>query len=194
MSVVDVFRKNKDFSIESIVLDVLISESHDRSANVTENPVEDGTVFNDHIANNPVTLSIEGFITNTSISLFRNLNNLIAPDSRVNSVFDSLLFLFEEKLLVQVVTNLKVYENMAIENLSIPKDADSGDAFNFTMDLKQIIKVSKVTTQIPKSKVGGSAATKAQAQGKINGGKKTPGAATGAPKTKATSILKGIFG
>lgn len=194
MSVVDVFRKNKDFSIESIVLDVLISESHDRSATVTENPVEDGTVFNDHISSNPVTLSIEGFITNSSISLFRNLNNLIAPDSRVNTIFDSLLFLFEEKLLVQVVTNLKVYENMAIENLSIPKDAESGDAFSFSMDLKQITKVSKVTTQIPKSKVGGTARTKAQAQGKIKGGKKTPGKATGAPKTKATSILKGIFG
>lgn len=196
MSVVSLFRKNTDFSISSIVMDALIEETHNRTAVITENPVEDGSVFNDHIANDPVSVSIVGWITNTPVGFFRNLNNIINPSDRVSTIFDDLNFLYQEGIPFQLVTNLKVYEDMGIQSLTIPKDVDSGNAFEFTMECKKIVKVSRESTQIPKTKVGGGTRTKAQAQSKVNGGKKSPGTApAGASSTeKAKSILKGFFG
>lgn len=188
------FRTKKDFSIGVIVLDALLSETHDRSASITDNPIEDGAVVADHITNDPITVSIEGFVTNTPTSLFRNLNALINPLDRVQDIFDSLELFYEFKSILQVVTNLKVYEDMAIESLSIPKDSASGDAFTFTIDFKKITKVSKETVKIPASVVGRGRRPKALAQSGVKGGKKAPGAApdNSAVKQKSTSILKGI--
>jgi hypothetical protein len=190
------FRNNIDFSIGVVKLDLLMGETHDRTSTITDNPIEDGAVVSDHIQNDPVNLSIEGYITNTPISLFRNLNTLINPFDRVQDVFDSLELFWEFKTILQVVTNLKVYEDMAIESLSIPKDKNGKNDLEFSIDFKKVTKLTRETVQIPASIVGGGRRNKALAQSRVKGGKKAPGAAAdnSVEKQKSRSILSGILG
>ena len=51
-------------------LDASVSETHDRTAVVTQNEVEDGTNVADHIKLQPIGLTIEGLISDVPLSLF----------------------------------------------------------------------------------------------------------------------------
>jgi hypothetical protein len=53
----------------SMSFDVVISEGHDATAEVTEHTVEQGTDVVDHIRPNPKTLRLEVFVSNTPITV-----------------------------------------------------------------------------------------------------------------------------
>ena len=50
-----------------IQLDACVNEQHGREAQVTTNPIEDGSVISDHIIVNPVNLAITGVISDTPL-------------------------------------------------------------------------------------------------------------------------------
>jgi len=50
-----------------LVLDAVINENHQASAQPTMYPVEDGSIVSDHVVQNPVTLSLTGIISDTPL-------------------------------------------------------------------------------------------------------------------------------
>lgn len=166
-----ILNKKKTFTIGTLTLDVLISESHSRSATITENPVEDGTVISDHIILEPQRVSINGFVSNAHPTIFSFLN-ILRNEDKVKAAFELLEQIYNLKDLFTVVTNLKVYENMFMESLTIDKDQDTGEVLNFQMDLKEIRKVENVTVAIANQRLGSR--KKAQAQGRKKLGRKAP--------------------
>lgn len=64
-----IFGATEKAQIGVMTLDAALQENHRRSAIVTENEVEDGTTISDHIKLNPETLSLDGIISATPVSL-----------------------------------------------------------------------------------------------------------------------------
>ena len=179
------FQKRK-VAIGAIQFDALISERHRRESDATKNPVESGARISDHIIHMPEELELVGLITNSPIQLF----DFSAPD-RVQLAFDALMELRDSKTLVSVVTSLKLYQDMAIIDVDIPRDATTGDAIMVTIAFQKIDKVQNRTVAIQKANLPAEnkvPRVKDQAAPAASTGKKEAVAASASDTTKATAI------
>ena len=133
-----------DSDLVSIDLDVNLDEVHEWTNEVTSNPVELGAPITDHIQPLPDAVKITGVITNSAISeaALKAFNN---KEDRVFDAFQALLKIKEDRLLVTVYTKYRIYTDMAIKSINIPRDAKIGDSIKFSVDF---IHVRIVTTQI----------------------------------------------
>lgn len=124
--------------IGNVELDVALSEEHRFPASLTENPVEDGTVFTDHVVLQPVVLEIEGRISDATQNLasFRGLGTS-------SSAFKALVILQKSRQPFRVVTKIATYENMMFEELSVPRVALDGRSIRFNATLKEILVVGE---------------------------------------------------
>jgi hypothetical protein len=154
--------------IGNLILDGTLSETHNRSADVTEHEVETGANVADHVRLKPATLQLDGIMTNTPIS--RQAVVDYAEDGpfelegapgqqetpgRAENAFSLLETLFEARNPITVITNLKTYENMIIDGITAPRDAKTGDAVRVTISLKQVRLVSNKLTTVETRKPGG---------------------------------------
>jgi len=103
------------------------------------NPVEDGSVMNDHIENDPERVSIQYLISNSPI--------LITPlgsdgVDRVQNAIDTLMEIRDNKSMLTVVSGLKVYEDMVVRNIDIPIRRNLGQALYVGIGFRKITKVT----------------------------------------------------
>ena len=136
--------------IGEIELDIIVSETTNTSSIITSNPVENGSDVNDNIIINPMTYSISGIVSDTKVAPLGGLNT---PDSFAGEstpskdAWEELLELQAKKIPFTLVTNLKEYDNVVIENLSTTQDKETSNSLNFTANMKEIIFVgSEVLT------------------------------------------------
>ena len=101
-------------SIGSLELDALLTESTTLSSQITEYPIEDGSVISDHITQENETLSIEGVITSAG-----TLFNLSFGKAKLIAAKETLRQLHRERALITIVTGLDVYTDFAIESCEI---------------------------------------------------------------------------
>ena len=136
--------------IGEIELDVIISETANTSSTVTSNPVENGSDVNDNIIINPMTFSMIGIVSDTKVAPLGGLNTLesFASESTPSKdVWEDLLELQANKIPFTLVTNLKAYDNVVIENLTETQDKETSNSLHFTANLKEFIFVgSEVLT------------------------------------------------
>ncbi|NBI43466.1 hypothetical protein GVX76_08205 [[Haemophilus] felis] len=173
-------------TIGVLELDALLTESTSLRSQITEYPVEDGSVISDHITQEAETLTIEGVITGAG-----TLFNVAQGKAKLISAKESLRQLHQERALLTVTTGVEIYPDFAIESCEISRTADGGEKFDVNLTLKKIKKVTLKTADIPPEKTSGSATgkagkTKANA-GKANGGKPTP------KQAETVSILRKIL-
>jgi len=177
----------------SLDLDVTQDETHEWSNDVTQFPVEIGSQITDHIQPMPDKLTISGMITNSAIGV-KALSDLDGGDDRVQTAFDLLLKLKEDRVLLTVYTKHKIYTDMALKSVSLPRDASIGDSIKFKMEFVNVRLVDTQTVNVPDGiskkldkKTGDDVKKKTEppkAAGKVE------------PKTveKSKGILKGILG
>lgn len=77
-----------------------------------------------------------------------------AEFDRVSSVYRELEQLRASATIVTITTRFRQYDNMLIEHLSAPRNADDGEAVTFTIDAKQVLFAETQTVQVPASKTG----------------------------------------
>lgn len=122
---------NTAFSIEGAVsfdADLTIEELHERSAEVTQHPVESGGTISDHVILQPERLRLEGFVTDARL---RN------PEAtRTQSAFADLDAAWSSGQIVQVITARKTYQEMIITRLDLPYDRP--ESMQFLIELQQI--------------------------------------------------------
>ncbi len=116
------FKSNREYKVGSITFDLILNESHNFTGTVTRFKVEDGSAISDHIQNEPKGGGLSGLITNFSLSEGEVSTN------RAQDAFDKLEELHDNKELVDVVTILKVYEDVFISNISVNRDEETGEA------------------------------------------------------------------
>lgn len=146
-------------SVDGIEFDALIEQSSDYEAQVPEYPTEEGFSVSDNISLKPEVISMILYVTDTPVTWAKRFGTGFG---RVDSVVKKLENLYFSKKVISVVTSDAVYDNMAITNMSITKNTDTGYAREIPITLKKIIVTKSNTVTIPAS-YGKSGTTEASA-------------------------------
>lgn len=123
----------------AILFDCVLEETHAYESEITDYPIESGAYVQDSVWLKPFKLTIDGTITDTQLLQNQAISNV---QSRVGFVYDALIALVQTKDVFQVMTGLKLYQNMIFESWNAQRDSDTGYSIHVTGTLKQITKVS----------------------------------------------------
>ena len=144
------FRRNKDYGarsdIGSITFDVILNENHFFGSDVSTHNVENGSEISDHIRNQLENGTFTGLISNFSVK------TRLLRTNRAQDAFDFIYKLWQERVLVTIVTVMRVYKNMAITSISIPRSFDTGESGIFEISFRKVNQV-KLRTVVLESAV-----------------------------------------
>ena len=145
-------------NIGGILIDAILREDTTYDNDITENPLEDGTVATDNIINLPIKLNISGRITDTPFIVNRVAsaafyaargevpNNFSIASSVLpilpggaESAFQELVRLRERKSVFKVTMGLRSFSNMGVKSLGNPRISKDGRSVRFNMVLQQIL-------------------------------------------------------
>lgn len=115
-----------------VTFDTMVSEEHQYTSRVTYFPVESGTIVSDHILNQPTIVNLSGLISDTPLNLF-------FPSNRSVAAFNQLIRIHEQRQVVDIVTGIKVYRNMALTLLDVPRTIRTGQTLTFNLQFQQIV-------------------------------------------------------
>lgn len=151
------FKGEARTKIGDLVIDVCTKENITFSSTVTEHPLETKESVNDHIYKNSKKLRIEGFITDSPLrvlgfietplqknsvsSLLNNVKSMLPFNQNAKPsvlAYQLLYKLWQDRELITVVTSLDSFTNMTIANLESNKDTDTGERFEFVVELVQV--------------------------------------------------------
>lgn len=160
MSTVSLINARRPASIGGIQLDAVVNERHGYETDITQFPIEDGAEITDHIRRLPIQLSIDGIISDTPVQVLETRDTAtVRDDSTSLSIvsFNNFLQIMgfpteggsqkffagsENFNLVNVVTGLRVYPNMAIKRFTPSRSASTGRALRFSIELVQVRRVT----------------------------------------------------
>jgi len=203
MTISVLFGSRKAGKIGELQLDAAIREIHSYRNDVSRFPVEEGSDITDNIRIEPDEISIVGFVTNSPIDVLQANNaeviekvdgevevkNLKRTEviNKVELAQDILLRISGRKIegenqdpqLVDIVTGLRVYRQMAMQTLRIPRDISVGQAMRFEATFIGVQKVTSESVVIPNP----TPLVSDLAQSTNKKGKRTP-------STSKTSILR----
>ena len=146
-------KKYQKGKIGSVELDVTMREDHRYSSRVTNYPVEEGSTLSDHIINEPAEITLEGIVTDSPLSILSFFNRSV-------DAFNQFVEIHEKRELVTVVTGLKIYPNMAITSLNVPRDLRTGQSLKFTIELQNVILDSSVRLELNEENLFGGVQSK----------------------------------
>lgn len=152
-----------------IACDAVTSENHQMIAEATQFEIEDGSDISDHVINRGKTLTIEGIVSDDPITLTQKgvLNRTLGgvlPGSLKSKLsydlggddgkpskeaFDQFEFIHDNKIPVTLITGLKKYDNMIMEEFSAPRDSKTVRALRFTATFRQVNIVSTILEAAP---------------------------------------------
>ena len=148
-----------------VSIDAVLSERHVFDNLVTLHPIEDGSPVTDHIVNQPVTLDMEGRISDTALSILDSATSgaggligtqlgvdpaLVAAGTaaagaslpgRAKLAYQELVNLYVSRETFTVISGVHEYENMTFERLEFPRTARDGRSIRFRATLREIIVV-----------------------------------------------------
>ena len=185
-----------NFPLPAVIeFDASVSESHNDEAEVTEHPIEDGSNVSDHFRKMPVYLTLEGMITNTPVvflASFTPNSPIIVGDTkptldRVETAYAKLREFQTAGVLVDVITSLRSYWNMALLSINVVRDASTGNALRVSMTLREVKIANSLSIDQPIPVEVANNATK-------NEGQKNTQAASTTQADKATSSLDAVAG
>jgi hypothetical protein len=162
-------------------LDVALSEEHQFNNEVTSFPIEDGSNITDHIKLNPEQITIEGFVTNSPIkNIIQMRNDPVTTNGgfdRVSTAYDAMLAIAGRRgqppILVDIFSTLRIFTDMALTRLTIPRDGTIGESLKFTADFVRVHKATlgEATIYYTSDRKYGSGGVKDGAQPTTNTGK-----------------------
>ena len=167
----------------NIELDAVLEEVHEWSAEATSNPVEEGAPVTDHVIEQSDKLTIKGFVTDSPLALSQSISGILnfgRAGNRTQTTFDLLHELLKLKEPMTVYTKHRIYDDMVLTSVSIPRAAGVGEAIEFHAEFIHIRKVATQMVDVPdgispkkEAKAGGAkGSTAKKAEPKKNGGKK----------------------
>jgi len=141
-------RQRTGAEIAGFELDATLNERHERSAQITEDPIESGSLMSDHVIRDQRRVTIEGLVTDQPVIPFDSERSADGRDFPTKyDAFEQLDELWKNAEPFDIVTAYGEYENMVIERLEMPRQQES-DALQFTIEAKQIRFVEPETAEI----------------------------------------------
>lgn len=198
-----------------LTLDASIREEHLYKNKITSYPTEDGSTITDHIKPEPEELTLEGFVSGSPINFEESENaevrTPIDSQARIVNAYEALLKIsglsfintetnrttkISNPILVDIFTGLRIFTNMGMVDLSIPRDKSTGAALRFTARFKRVYKVESATAKIRNiSEVkDGAVNAKDQAASEEDGGKKNKKEADEADKSWYRKLMEKLTG
>lgn len=163
--------------LNTVTFDALLKESVDMPADVTDYAVEEGSDTSDNIRKKPVTLTLDGVISDHPLG---NAGRSQTPgggapgeskqpsvETRSQNTLKLLEQVQEEGVTVDVFSGLKRYQSMAITNIHLDRDKMVKGGLKLTIQLKTIRKVNGQTVAIQNAK-------ESSGKTKTDKGKQTP--------------------
>lgn len=149
--------------------DVVVSEGHESKIQITENPIEGGSPVHDHAVILPKQVEIEGRVSDTPMpsggsTVFGSIGG-----RRSVTAFEMMIGLQESREVFTVLTGLRRYPNMMLENLRTRQDAGTAEVLDFTATLREVKIVNTRIVDVPPRRPGKTAR---QAPKKTDGGEK----------------------
>ncbi len=189
-----IFQVSK-MAVGAVEFDCSVSETHVDEAEITDHPVEGGADMTDHIRKLPVSLELNGLITNTPVAIMASLTggSPVTTDvlpfvlDRVEAGYAELRRTMDEGERLDVSTSLRSYENMAIKNLVVSRDVSNGNVLNCKIGLREIIEAKALSIDLPTPQDVGN-------NSKKNKGKKGKQDGTTKQGEKSQSILSSLVG
>ncbi len=134
--------------VEVIVLDAVISSEITHSITITEHPIEDGGLIADHVRSAPVQVTITGLVTNSPVVM---LGYAVLPSfdaTRRQTAYEALRALEQMREAVQIETELRVFPDMVMSDLRVPRNRQNFDALEFTATFRHVQKVGLQTVAL----------------------------------------------
>jgi hypothetical protein len=141
---------------DKVDADVIFKYGYNTSIRLTENPVEDGVIINDHRIIQPQILTIEvGFnnivgyadvLTNLDVGTLIQAGKLLIfgnrfdAESRVSAKYTDLLQAMYNGEPFDLITPLGVFSDMLITDIESDQDGDTISAFRGTITYQKLIK------------------------------------------------------
>lgn len=139
-------RNMQPVSVWGIEFDALIDETKSMTSTIPEYPVEEGFSVSDTIINDPLSVSMTLYLTNTPVTwLYRHGTS----NDRVNQICDMIQRKWFDKQLTKIVTSDTIYTNMGITSISIKKSTDTGYAREISISAKKVRVTKRKTVNIP---------------------------------------------
>lgn len=182
----------------NIELDATLQESHNWSAEVTTNPVEEGSPVTDHVIEDADRLIIKGVISDDTISLSTGLEQAVAlitgkEEKRTHAMFSTLKDLIKLRAVMVVYTKYEIYTDMILTSVDLIRETGQGAIIEFTAEF---VHVRFVATQVVDVPPGISSKKSAKAD-ESTGRKSEPGKNNGSKQSevidKPSSTLMRIF-
>jgi hypothetical protein len=153
--------------IDGYRIDCEVESDHTRRAEVTLHPVEDGVEIADHVLLTPLELSVRGIVSATPIGAVAGLRS----DDPVGEALIKLEEVYEARAPVTVRTSVDEYDDMLMQELTIPASVRVGDAVEFTARFVQVERVTNERTTVPVSlPIASARSRQGVKRGKASGG------------------------
>ena len=130
-------KKYAQTQIGAVFLDATISEDHQYNSRVTNYPLEDGTDITDHVILEPEIVQISGVVSDTPLSFLSSFNRSV-------TAFNQLIRIHQNKERVTLVTGIKIYTDMVLTSLQVPREIRTGQSLIFNMTLQKVFLDSSV--------------------------------------------------
>ncbi|MBT4263802.1 MAG: hypothetical protein HOD85_06285 [Deltaproteobacteria bacterium] len=131
---------------EYYTIDSVSGEVHEFKSLITDNPIEDGSNISDHQTLLPLTITLNGFFTDTPISKNNPFNSLLnSSEGRGRDMWSSLVAIRDQKKKFVLVTGIKAYKNLLFEELSAQRAAGDGQKVNFSAKIRNVIITNPVS-------------------------------------------------
>lgn len=114
-------------------LDATILEEHSIEFEISSNPLEDQTMFQDAIIEKPRVLTLVGAISRHPATIIPNVNPI-----RHKLAWQQFITLAKSKIPFTVVTSLAVYPNMAVRKMTLPRSREGTNVSVITFELQQV--------------------------------------------------------
>ena len=181
-------------SIGGLEFDATFLETHTVEMEVTENPVEVGSLVSDHAFMKPLVLSITAGVS--AVLLPSGNPSFGSGSDRPVTAYQALTDLQATREPFDVETGLVSYENMVITRIVNSQDKDSSGVLQFTAQLREVILTETETVRYPPRKEG---TTKNQADKTVDRGEQPAKGVEGGQKkssflNSAVSSFKGATG
>lgn len=180
------------------IIDAFITETHKSDVTLTQFPVEFGANITDHAVLEPLKLSLEGIVSNSTPLIFgaefRVPTGLDGSKfSRSTNAYLSLLRLQQQRELIDVQTGLVLYKNMLLQSLTIDRSRTTADSLFFSAKLEAIIIVN-TSEQLRSSSQYSEGKARDQAGPNVDSGRISNSNASTAEASAALSWINNISG
>lgn len=138
-------------NIGGIVIDCFVRENHSSRVKITEFPIEIGVNISDHRIIQPRELEIIGIVSDIPPNFLKLTLPSFGSTTTTRSIgaYNQLSQLQIAGEPFNVLTGLRLYENVLIEELYVDRDKDTSGGLYFSCRMREMIIITNQYTTIP---------------------------------------------